>query len=158
MCLLNHVIAYCQEPPPSPIGQSPSILGSWIYTIANTEITEAGNDFQGSFESATNQLVFNRNATSYLTPSWSVTIKKFDILWNSNMKLWIRRTGDGTGVSGSTISNGANYLEIVNTPTNFFNGYKEVDEIPLQLKLTGISVTIPANAYYTLLTFTITEN
>ena len=150
-------IAFCQEPPPSPSGQQPSISGSWYLNVQGNEITEAGKDFIGTYESATNQVIFNRNVPYSYSPNWSITVHKTDIWWHSNMKLWIRRTGDGTGVYGSTISNGANYQEVLNTPVNFFKGYKEVNEIPLQLKISGISVIIPSNTYYTLLNFTITE-
>jgi hypothetical protein len=155
---LNFFNSFAQEPPPSPTSQPPSVIGNWYLTIQSTEITEAGNDFTGNYESAVNQMLFSRNATSQYKPNWNVTINKSDVFWHSNLKLWIRRTGDGTQVSGSTINNGANYLEVLNTPVNFFDGYKEVDEVPLQLKITGLSVIIPANSYYTLLTFTVTEN
>lgn len=156
--VLGYIISFAQEPPPYPSGQSPSIVGNWYLSIASTEITEAGTDFAGTYESAVNQMMFSRNATATNKPNWNVTVNKSDIFWNSKIKVWIRRTGNGTPASGASISSGLNYQEIQNTPINFFYGYKEVDEVPLQLKVTGISVTIPANSYYTLLTFTITEN
>lgn len=137
---------------------SPTLSGTWNYSLPGSSISEAGTDFYGTYESAANQLIFNRNATTEQAPNWTINVKKSDILWHSNLKLWIRRTGDGSGVQNSSISNGSNYQEIQNTNIQFFNGYKEVNEIPIQLKITGVSVVIPVNSYYTLLIFTVTEN
>ena len=155
--LTGYLRSYSQEHPPSPTGQAPTLPGNWTYNVPGADITEAGNNFTGTYESAANQMIFNRNSPGIYYPNWSITVNKSDVLWNANIKLWIRRTGNGTSVSGATISNGAGYQEIVNTPTSFFSGYKEVNEVPLQLKFTGISVVVPVNTYSTILTFTVTE-
>lgn len=138
--------------------KGPTVSGTWNYSLSASSITEAGTDFYGTYESASNQLIFNKNKTKNQKPNWVVQVKKSDILWHTNLKMWIRRTGNGSGVQNSSISNGSNYQEVQNSNIQFFDGYEEVNEIPIQLKISGVSVIIPVNSYYTLLIFTVTEN
>jgi len=149
--------AFAQEPPPAPPGAEPTMSGTWNYSVLTSDITEAGNDFSGTYESASNQLIFDRNTTFRDRLNWSITINKSDVTWNPAIKLWIRRTGNGNPTSGATISGGNNYQEVVNSELSFFSGYRESNGVPIQLKVTGISVVIPIDTYYTNLVFTITE-
>ena len=148
---------FSQEPPPSPPGAAPTISGTWNHSLLSSDIIEAGNDFGGTYESASNQLIFDRNTTYRHLLNWNVTVNKSDINWNPNIILWIRRTGDGNPISGATINGGTNYQQVVNSEVLFFNGYRETNSVPIQLKVSGISVTIPIDTYYTNLIFTITE-
>ncbi len=86
---------------------------------------------------------------------WSVTVYKSDINWNRSVKVYVRRTNNGSG-SGSTWG-GSNYRQIRNIPLTFLQGSGTLSNIYLQYKLSGISVNLPSNTYYTDIVYTLYE-
>ena len=71
--------------------QSISLTGQWNYTIPTTDITEAGEDFTGSYESSINQAYINIEDNN----KWEISIRSNNIDWHSDLTLRVRRTGDG---------------------------------------------------------------
>lgn len=132
--------------------QSINITGQWNYTIPTSAITEAGEDFSGTYESSVNQLYLNVTHNH----KWAVSVKKNNIVWNDNILIWIHRTGNGYG--RGNIKGGENYIDIPNHEVGFVTGNKEQYDVPLQLQLSGVSVTIPANNYITEIVFTLTDD
>jgi len=132
--------------------QSINIIGQWNYTIPSSAITEAGEDFIGTYESSVNQIYLNVTHNH----KWAVSVNKNNILWNDNLQIWIHRTGSGYG--RGNIKGGENYIDIPNFAVDFVTGNKEQYDVPIQLQMSGISVTIPANNYIAEIVFTLTDN
>ena len=79
-----------------------------------------------------------------------IWIYKEDNEWHPDLNLQIRRTNNK-----SNISNGTQYQTISNNYSYFFELYGNSRNIPIQYKITGLSVLIPAKSYSTAIVFTI---
>ena len=129
-------------------------------------IQEAGLDFPSSVESAPGveiSVLYNDNSNSKINPNqkWRIHINKSDMIWNSNLTIEGKRTGNGNNVSSkgsAKINDGESYQEITNVPSYFFRGRGEIANIPMQLRLSGISVVLGANSYETNIVFTVYED
>ncbi len=143
------------------------VTGNWNYIIPANDIIEAGNDFSGTYASAANQI----SASIYLNGgwlgfwwnyfinySWQVEVTKLDIDWDPNILIYIRRTGNGAGYGGGNyISGGNSYMQLTNANQQFFQGAQARMNVPVQLQLRDISVTMPAKTYSTTIVYTITS-
>ena len=133
-------------------GQSISVTGDWNYTVPSTDITEAGEDFTGIYESNVNQVSIDIQYNN----KWEVSINKNDIDWINDFKLSMRRTGEGLG--SKKLKGGKNYKEIKNGVAKFFSGDKDRFFIPIQFKIENVSVTIPVNTYIVEIVYTVKAN
>ena len=131
--------------------------GNWNAAL-NTTITEGGLNYASNVTSATNQTLFDIDAQR--SDPYTVTIQKQDTDWNSNLTLWARRTGPG---SGGLIVGGLNYVQLTANSQYFFNGAvtqgggSRTNGIPIQYEIRGISVLIPVKAYSTTIIYTVTS-
>lgn len=145
---------------PSTFAQSLTVSPGWSATIPASTITEAGLNFTTTtVTSAASQSLMDVNAGKNLI--YIIYVQKTDISWDSNLAIWLRRSGNGSGSNGSTIRNGSTFQQITNSPTYFFDltmGVgKNYTNIPIQYQISGLSVLIPAKNYTTTLLFTITN-
>ena len=145
------------------VGQSATITanGNWSKRAKGYKIPEAGNDFPDTFISKANRTLIRvrKKPTSILFP-WRVDVKAtITTVWDSRLVLWVRRTGAGNNItSGATISDGVTYREITNTDQPFFYGEGSIKRIPIQYKITGVTVLVPAGVWYTkTVTYTVIE-
>lgn len=131
--------------------QSISVTGQWNYTIPTTDITEAGEDFTGTYSSNVNQVYLDIDYNS----DWTVSVQKNDIDWDDELEIAIHRTGNGYGTGD--IKQGKNYKKIQDRSRNFFRGSGARYNIPLQFQIRKVSVTIPAHNYMTEIMYTLTN-
>jgi hypothetical protein len=85
--------------------------------------------------------------------NWALDVKKLDATWHNNLHLYIMRTSDGSGLG--TISGGATYQELTDANLSFFSGSNDRSNINIQLKLTGVTITVPPNVYNTTVYYTV---
>ncbi|MCK5584978.1 hypothetical protein KAJ02_02795 [Candidatus Bipolaricaulota bacterium] len=136
---------------------APSIsgAGSWILTIGSLDlIAGAGSEFVASYESAVDAVLLSPNPNPQQL-AYRVDVRRVDTAWHGNFVLWLKRSGDGTG-SGS-ISGGTTYLAVTTTDQSFFTGLDDRINIPIQLRLTVVSIQIPPGGYETTIFYTIVE-
>ena len=138
--------------------QSINAIGSWSVSVPSNTISEAGNDYSMNLTSMTNQTILDINVP-LTTTSWRVDVNKQDSFWNNALTLWIRKTGDGVGIAGSSISpiGTIPFFQLANMGQPFFTGIKNYVGIPIQYEIRGLSVLIPASTYNTTVVYTITE-
>lgn len=135
-------------------GQSIAVdPGAWRVNLTN-EITEAGNDFIGTYTSESDQMTID--ISGYGGTDWEVSVRyEPRFTWDNSIIIKARRTG-GTGI----ISGGTSYQVITQTDTYFFGGKSNKNNIPIQYELSNISVTLPAivnSPYYRArITYTVT--
>jgi len=132
-----------------------SVTGSWSRTISQTDLQSqtAGSDLTAAYESATNQAVIGVSGATLL--NWRVSVKRTDTSWNANFHLYVKRTGNGSGVG--SISGGTAYQEITTSNVSFFTGSYNRSGINAQQKLDGVSCQIPAASYTTTIVYTVTQ-
>lgn len=129
-------------------------------------ISEAGADFPPNIESESNveiSVLYSNDWDKRDNPNgkWRIQINKSDINWNTKLSLLIKRTGDGyrSGSNGhSNIHDGENYLPVTDSPSYFFRGKGEITNIPLQLSISGFSITMGAQEYETGIILTVYDD
>ncbi len=86
---------------------------------------------------------------------WYLTVSKTDINWPSSVSIYVRRTSGGSG--NGYVWGGSYYTCIRNMPQSFLIGSGSLNNINLQYKLKGLSLSIPSNTYYTDIVYTLYE-
>jgi hypothetical protein len=155
-------------------------VGGSNWTVSVPAVTEAGTDYAGTYESATNLITLSGNLPgSFLNLLTSgaarVSVHHTPTTWNSNLHLYAKRSGGSTSISGlcvlctATINGGTTYTEIPQAvATAFFTinftgvlglgNSVTYTGINAQLQISGVSVAIPATTYATQVIFTIGAN
>jgi hypothetical protein len=119
-------------------------------------ITGAGSNYAGTYESATNQILLKVDIPLLLSSG-----KVSNPTWNSNLILSTKRTGNGSTVClVCTMTGGTAYQTVTLTDIELFRlsalaAVISYSNIPIQLQLSGVSVTIPAATYNSRVLFTI---
>jgi hypothetical protein len=131
-------------------------------SIPSVAITEAGMDFQGEMEFSPDEIIlsvaiFPQNLDNVIYNSWQIQVSKNDLEWNETLELFIRRTGDGKSEYNNKPQNGNYYQKIDSNSTFLFSGQGWINSIPLQIKITGLSVTLPVKSYATDIIFTLID-
>ena len=130
-----------------------TVTGNWPETIDSDDLQAgAGSDLIDTYESAADVVTIDVSAT---VGDWGLDVKKIDTNWHSNLHLHVKRTSDGAG-SGS-ISGGDTYQEVTDTDQSFFSGNDDRSSITVQLKLTGVSIQVPSDAYTTTVYYTVSD-
>lgn len=149
----------------SALAQTCTFVGTpWTLNVTSADVTDAGLNVTSSYTSASDQTEFNLYY-GFLTElfnnySWNVRVQLASGSLPSGVSLQIRRTGDGTPrwVTGP-ITGGTGWITI---PTSgsvaFFNGSRGREDVPLQYRFQGVSVTVPAGSYTPEITFTVTTS
>lgn len=127
--------------------------GSWPETIDSDDLQAgAGSDLISTYESAADAVTIDISAT---VGDWGLDVKKIDTNWHSNLHLHVKRTSDGDGLG--SISGGDAYQEVTDTDQSFFSGNDDRSSITVQLKLTGVSIQVPSDAYTTTVYYTVSD-
>lgn len=136
-------------------------VGGNNWTVAVPSISEAGSNYSGTYESANNQVLLNASVP-LLLGNGKVTVRyEPDPSWDSSLILYAKRTGNGTTACiACTITGGTSYIMIPLTDVELFRiqatlALASYTNIPVQLQLSGVSVTIPARTYNSRIIFTI---
>lgn len=119
-----------------------SVLGSWSVLVIEGVTT---------YESNPDQILLTISNAPTKHNGWNINVAKSDIHWDSRLLLWIQRTGDGVGAG--MIRFGDTYQQL-GADAFFIDGNDNRSDIPLQLKLTGVSSAIPPDTYTTTIIYT----
>lgn len=133
---------------------------NWIVSLP--AITEAGNNYSGTYESAANEILLTATVPLLLGTGKVSMHYEANPAWNPSLVVAARRTGNGTSsCTTCTITGGTTYTAIpLTTDVEFFRitavlALASYTNIPVQLQLSGVSVTIPAGTYSSRIVFTI---
>ena len=139
--------------------QSLTVSPGWSVTIPASTITEAGLNYTTNVTSSASQSLMN--VTGSIASNPKIYVQKTDVSWNTNLTLWLKRTGNGTGLLAFNIAGGTTFQQITNSPIYFFDLFTlsgtTVNNIPIQYEIRGLSVLIPAQSYTTTLLYTVTN-
>jgi hypothetical protein len=143
-------------------GQTVSATGT-TWNASPASITEAGNNYTSTITSAANQSRITVSVGLALLTTWEVFVHKEDVTWNSNLTVWIRKTGDGTGiltpVLGTISPNGTtSFMQLAVSNQSIFSGFSNRFDVPIQYEIRGVSVLIPVSTYSCTIVFTVIDN
>lgn len=128
---------------------------TWSIPTLTSTITSAGKNYEHIETSGPSQTLIKVNSALV----WSVSVQQITgSSWHSNLVVSVRRTGDGTG--GAIMLGTSNYLILTATNQAFFSGLLGLgfsrDNVPIQYKIEGLSVTLPVKTYTTTIQYTVT--
>ncbi len=128
------------------------------WTLNMPQITEAGEDHANSY-TISNQSTMDITMGGFFGGTdWYVNVKKVNIEWHSDLELRVRRSGTGFGIFGGFVESGESFSRIRNNERSFVRGSGWVFAIPLEYRITGMSVTLPAKTYSTQVVYTIYDD
>jgi len=134
-----------------------TVLGNWSLTIGPADLVGgAGTNLNSTYQSDPAQVYVTISNCTRTTEKWHVNVKRTDTVWDSQLQLWVQRTGSGVG-SGWLWGGGATYQQVGLTDGYFFYGKGDLSSIPIQLELTGVSVSIAPGTYSTTVTYTLVD-
>lgn len=135
--------------------QKLKVKGNWNKVLSTSDIFQAGYDYNPFYESNDNQTTisispipnskYNRQFMSF-----KVFINKEDLNWDSRLKLFAKVASNTHGNSTGTI-----YQEITNFSSIFFETVGVQQNIPIKYKISGLSVTLPAESYSVEIIYTV---
>ena len=138
--------------------------GAVSFDGATFAVTEAGEDFAFGVESESS-LWISVDTNDYwdkkVNPNrkWWVEVVREDLTWNDDVRLEIVRTGDGYGQKNNhKVYDGTTYQYIGENSWYFFRGRGIIYDIPIQLRLSGLSVTQGAQDFETNVILTIYDD
>ncbi len=144
------------------------VSSDWTLSASTAELAPpgAGLDFLSSFRQwdASDALVSIVSSTGtrwYVTAHLRVPVGQS---WPAGLSVYVIRTGDGSSPDG-----GADILGPLNTPlgplpaeplgatpaTAFFNGKKNRNNVPIKLRIEGLTATLPAGSYQVEVVYTV---
>lgn len=142
--------------------QTLTVTGSDWNPVIPT-LTEAGSDYAENYESLSGQFRLNVSVP-LLLGSGKVTVRyEPNPIWHSSLKIDVRKLDNGSGlcVLCSMTPNGLGpYQEILTTDKELFRvravlSLANVNDIDLNLRLSGVSVATPVESYSARIVFTI---
>lgn len=131
------------------------------WTVPIIPITEAGNNYPGTYESAANQILLSASVPLLLGSGKVSVHYEPNPTWHNSLNLSARRAGNGTTVCLlCTLTGGTTYLGFTQTAIELFRiqavlALASYSNIPIQLQLSGVSVTTPVATYNSRIVFTI---
>ena len=130
------------------------VTGDWSRTITTADLVGGiGTDLASSYESASNQVLISISNTTGPGDAWRIDVHRTDGTWSGSLTVSVKRTGTG----GGSVAGGAAYQAITTSAVSFFTGSDDVTDIPIQLKLDGMSLQIAPDTYSTTVTITVVD-
>ena len=130
--------------------------GSWSVPVSASDLlTGAGSGLVSSKDSASSEVVLEVTLTSGSTDRWRIDVRRANSVWNGDVHVWVRRTGGGSGTG--SVASGLTWTEVGSTDTQFFDGEGDRAGLPIQIRVTGISLSITPDAYLTSVQYTLID-
>jgi hypothetical protein len=133
-----------------------AVMGSCVGNVRpEGPLTGSTDKMYSVYESSQDQILLTVCNTSGGKSMWRVDVRRADEGWPRGLKLWVRRTGAGLGTG--PIGGGRGYKEVGPTNRALCSGTGDRSSIPLQFKLTGPSLDLPAGVHVVSITYTVVE-
>ena len=134
---------------------SVTVTGSWALNISVADLLGGpGSPLNNSYESLVDQIIIDIDGKK--VNGWILYVRRSDITWNSDFRLNIKRTSNGSA-GGGTVTGGTTYQEITTTDAEFFQGDKKLKGIENQLQLQLLSGVVDSDTYQTTVIYTVTD-
>lgn len=143
------------------VAQGTMTVGGTNWTVPILPITEAGANYSGSYQSTANQILVSATLPALLSGARVSVQYQADPTWHGSLNIAARRTGNGQTLCVlCSVTGGTTYQPVTTVATELFRiqtllTLTTFNNIPVQLRLSGASVTIPAASYRARIVFTI---
>lgn len=135
--------------------QQIKVSGKWSKTLDARQIKSAGYDYDSYYESKNNQ---TKISISPIPNSWynrkymplKVFVQKEDQNWHSSLNLELKVSSTSHGNS-----TGTQYQAVTNYSSIFFETIGSKKNIPIKYRISGLSVTLPADNYSVEIIYTV---
>jgi hypothetical protein len=138
----------------SPEGRAAGIavLGSCEVAVAPEWLLHAAHGRPGlAYTSDPAAVMLEVTGMSSSTAGWRVEVRREGAAWPRDLRLWVRRTGDGLGAG--RLSGALTFTEVTPHGALLCLGQGDRTGIPLQFRLTGLSLNVPVGAHMTGLSY-----
>lgn len=140
--------------------QNISASSGWTANVSSNQISDAGLDYGGTYQSSSNETYVSVSGLRYFG-SYYVEVEKSEIDWDPRLSISVRRTGNGSGGWFSSITGGTNWLELKNSGQLFYYGGTGFAtarlNVPVQYQIKGLSVLLPAKSYSVNIRYTVSD-
>ena len=130
-----------------------------------TDLTAVG-DWTGLIVDPYRQSVYESNPDATVlnvintagTKNWRVSVRaSYDSNWPADVTLYIRPSAEGRGDSESSPVGVGVYVAVTTSDNIFLESKSDTTGIPIQYKLSGLSLSVPPGSYSTSVSFTVVE-
>ena len=121
------------------------VNGRWTVRLDDRDIGAPGSGFTTPYESTASQVTIT--IQNSLT-TWALYVRKSDVNWNSNLPLYVRRTGTGA----------TSFQQVTDSDVLFFTGTGGESNIPVQLRLDLDLQYLTVDSYVTTIIYTAVED
>jgi hypothetical protein len=143
--------------PASAVAFDVATTGSWTLNITAADLRSgAGSDLTDTYDSGAGAVTLDVTGAAGSGDPWRVEVRRSDVVWPASVHLWVRRAGAGTGAGA--VSGGSSFQEITSSDTVFFSGTGDRASIPLELRVTGVSLRVTSDTYAASVTYTVSAN
>ncbi|MFN7143885.1 MAG: hypothetical protein ACK4YP_08930 [Myxococcota bacterium] len=133
-----------------------AVTGSWTLPVTATDLVAgAGSALRATVDSGASDVRVDVDLTAGDADAWRLEIRRSDGSWDPDLRVWVRRSGDGTGTG--TIAGGDTWVEVGPTNSILFEGSGDRQDVPIQLRLGGLSLGVTPAAYLTALQYTLVD-
>jgi hypothetical protein len=141
--------------------------GNISFNQSEITISEAGEDYSSTIEALNSLYInvvynddWNKRGNSPMN-KWKIEIYKSDLSWHPDLMLETKRTGEGNQLDrrgNPYVQDGENYQHITNNPAYFFKGRGEFENIPVNFRISGASLTMGSETFETSVIFTVYDD
>lgn len=139
------------------------VIGGWTDLVIDSSCLAgyAGSDLRSEYESGASAAIVNITGAKNKNDQWRVDVRAtYAADWPSAVRLSVKR-GEGTFMHGGHIthplSGGVVYREVSASDVPFFEGGGNWTGIPIQYRLSGISMSISPGIYSATVVFTVVD-
>lgn len=125
------------------------VSGSWRFPLRASFWSSSDPSMQSMPGSAVLSVVNAGNTRE----QWGIEVKIQGSPLPEGVKLWVRRSGSGHGAGW--IRNGLGFVPVGESPVLLFSGTGDRMQVPLQLRIAGITPRTPGATIRTSLIFTV---
>lgn len=130
--------------------------GAWSTAITQADLVAgAGSNLQGSHDSGAGAIVLEVSLASGSTDAWRIDVRRTESVWDDSVHVWVRRTGSGSG--DGSISDGLSWIELGATDTAFFSGQGDRSGVAVQVRISGISLSVSPDSYLCTVQYTLID-
>jgi len=135
------------------------VSSDWTLDVGIGDVPSAGSDFAASFrqwDASDAQITITASNASRWDVTAGVRVPGGQS-WPAALSVFVIRTGDGTGATlpAGPLNTPVGPLPTEPTETAFFNGRRTRSNIPIKLRIEGLTAAIPAGTYQVEVVYTV---